>query len=78
MGSALIIVINLFYWFIYYNKFRLFEQFKIEKDQPWPWEVEEKREGFIDLVKRATARCLFNNTVVTFFCCYLTCHMYGW
>jgi hypothetical protein len=50
MGSTLIFAINLAFFIIY--RYGLFAKYKIEKDQPWPWESD--REGWRDLVKRAT------------------------
>ena len=62
-GGSLILVINLFFWFLYRNEFPFIEQYKIEKDQPWPWKTDP--EGWRKIVKKAIIVTLFNNTVVS-------------
>ena len=39
-GASVILLINFVYYFIYKYEFEFFEQFKIEKNQPWPWKTD--------------------------------------
>lgn len=70
LGVGMTVQLNLFYWFLYRNEFEVIEQFKIEKDQKWPWNKD--KEEWRKIVRKSLALVLFNNTVVnvSMFCLY--------
>lgn len=37
---SVILMINFVYYFIYKYEFEFFEQYKIEKNMPWPWKTD--------------------------------------
>ena len=51
LGCNMIVQLNLIYWAIYRAEIPFFEQYKVEKDQPWPWKVDPV--GFRSLVIRS-------------------------
>ena len=52
------------------------EQYKIEKNQPWPWKVDY--EGWRAQCIKATVVCIFNNTIINFLVLCVVGHVYGW
>ena len=76
MGISTILLINVFYYFIYRGEYAFFEQYKVEKDTPWPWKTD--RAAWIKLVKKALVQCVFNNIIINFFCLTFTAWCYNW
>lgn len=57
-----ILLFNAAFWFIYHNQFAFFEQFKIEKDVPWPWDTDP--EGYRKDATQAFKKVLINESFV--------------
>jgi len=76
LGITTILAINALYWVIYRNEWEFFEQYKVEKDTPWPWKTDPV--AWRKLVKKAVIQCIFNNTIMNFLCLTFTAWMYNW
>lgn len=72
----MILLLNFLYWGLYRAEIPFFEQYKIEKNIPWPWKTDP--EGWRKLVKKALAQCIFNNIVMNFLCLTFTSYLYNW
>jgi hypothetical protein len=40
LGTTMILSLNAIFWVIYRGEYAFFEQFKVEKDYPWPWKLD--------------------------------------
>ena len=50
LGTSMILSLNAIFWLIYRGEYAFFEQFKVEKDYPWPWKIDPV--GWRKLIKR--------------------------
>ena len=57
----LVLIYNLVLWFIYHIEHPFFEQYKIDKNEPWPWY--QNKEEWMVIVKKSVALVAFNNLV---------------
>jgi hypothetical protein len=76
MGITTILTLNGFYWIIYRGEYAFFEQYKVEKDTPWPWKTDPV--GWRKLIKKAVLCCIFNNIFMNFLCLTFTAWCYNW
>lgn len=76
LGTTMILALNALFWLIYRGEYQFFEQFKVEKDYPWPWKLDP--EGWRKLVIRGTKQCIFNNIFLNAVCLTGTAWMYNW
>jgi hypothetical protein len=75
----MIVQLNAVYLWIYRAEIPFLEQYKVEKDVPWPWKVEGKYEEWKALVIKSFIQCMFNNTVINVGMLLLYCQVfYGW
>lgn len=75
-GIGMILGLNLIYWMIYKLEHPFVEQFKIDKDRPWPWK--EDYESWRQLCLKALLMCVFNNTVINAAVLVTVCYAYNW
>lgn len=76
MGITTILLLNGFYWLLYRGEYAFFEQYKVEKDAPWPWKQDPV--AWRKMIKKALAYCIFNNVIMNFLCLTFTSWCYNW
>lgn len=72
----MILLINLVFWAIYRLEIPFIEQFKVEKNQPWPWNADPV--GWRVQVKKAIKQLIFNAVFVNFLGLVFTSYMHNW
>ncbi len=60
-----LVFFNIFYVTIYLVELPFFEQYKVEKDKPWPWKA--NYDDWIDKLFKAIRLVIFNNLVTVGF-----------
>jgi len=71
-----IYAINLGYLFIYMVDLPFFEQYKVQKDKPWPWKVNYP--DWHNKVMKACFAVFFNNTITSTIVFYTYAHFSNW
>ena len=61
VGTFLIFQLNIVWLMVYKLNHPLIEQYKIQKEEEWPWIRD--LEGWRKLVRKSFLICLFNNTI---------------
>jgi hypothetical protein len=76
LGTSMILSLNAIYWVLYRLEWDFLEQYKVEKNHPWPWKIDPV--GWRKLIKKAVAQCIFNNVFMNFLCLTFTAYCYNW
>ena len=64
------------YYFLYHFEFAFIEQYRIEKDKPWPWYIDE--EAHRTKVIKALKWVLFNNIFTNAIISIVYAYFYNW
>lgn len=76
ISTSYLPIVNGFFFSLYYLEIPFFEQFKVQKDKPWPWHKEPERWRWI--LVRAFQRAFFNSTGMIQFGLAVLCYFYNW
>jgi hypothetical protein len=75
IGLIMLTGTNLMFMLIYWLRLPFFEQYKVEKDEPWPWDKDPV--GWKPFFRKTLKYFYFNNIVINFCMIYLYCWMYN-
>ena len=76
LGVSMIIELNLVYWVIYRLELPFFEQYRVFKEEPWPWKADP--EGWRQKIIKAFLYCVFNNFFVNIGMLVIYSWLYNW
>lgn len=76
IGTVLMLVILGLYYIIYKLEIPFIEQYKVEKNKPWPWKTEYY--AWRKTILHGIYRSVFNSIFVNFFCLSIYAWAYDW